>query len=47
MWAHFRGGRDGTLWYYRAMIDVLRPHPLVDEIERTIDELERLMGKPR
>jgi GTP pyrophosphokinase len=45
LWSHFRGGRDGTFWYYRAVIDALRQaggNPLVDELERTVAELERL-----
>lgn len=23
LWQHFRGGREGTLWYYRAMLEAL------------------------
>jgi len=44
IWRNFRGGRDGTLWYFRAVIDVLRQTddgPLVEELERTVRELER------
>ena len=38
----FAGGRDGTLWYYRAILDVLRDRPnrLVAELERVVLELE-------
>lgn len=45
-WARFRGGRAGTLWYYRAMVDALRQSPsaraapLIDELERVVSELE-------
>ena len=45
LWDRFRGGRDGTLWYYRALVDAFRaagPTPLVEELERTVGELERL-----
>ena len=45
IWAHFRGGRAGTLWFYRAMADTLGgagSTPLVDELDRTVSELERL-----
>jgi (p)ppGpp synthase/HD superfamily hydrolase len=47
MWGHFRGGRDGTLWYYRAMLDVLRraaPADLVAELEQALRELEQLVA---
>jgi (p)ppGpp synthase/HD superfamily hydrolase len=44
----FRGGREGTIWYYRAAAEVLAsraPGPLVDELCRTVDEMERLAGR--
>jgi len=47
LWAHFRGGRDGTLWYYRAVTNALKlpgGTPLVEELDRTVSELERLAG---
>ncbi len=47
LWSHFRGGRDGTLWYYRAIVETLRQagdHPLIDELERTVAELDRLIA---
>ncbi len=39
----FRGGRDGTLWYYRSSADALalvQPGPLAAELSRTVAELE-------
>jgi (p)ppGpp synthase/HD superfamily hydrolase len=45
VWDRFSGRRDGTLWYYRAVLDVLRegkPNPLVDELHRVVTELETL-----
>jgi (p)ppGpp synthase/HD superfamily hydrolase len=45
LWARFTGGREGTLWYYRALIAAYRAAgggPLVDELDRTVSELERL-----
>ena len=48
VWDHFKGGRDGTLWYYRAMTDALTaagPTPLTAELDRTVTELERLAGE--
>ncbi len=44
LWERFRGGRDGTLWYYRAVTDALRraaTTPLVEELDRAVTELER------
>ena len=49
VWDHFQGGRDGTLWYYRAMTDALiavGPTPLTAELDRTVTELERLAHVP-
>jgi GTP pyrophosphokinase len=45
LWSRFNGGREGTLWYYRALVDVLRdtgPAPIVEELDRVVSELERL-----
>lgn len=47
LWAHFRGGRDGTLWYFREMARELRAtggNPLLGELERVVDELGQLVG---
>ena len=43
VWERFRGGRDGTLWYYRALVQAFRSagaHPLLDELDRTVTQLE-------
>jgi (p)ppGpp synthase/HD superfamily hydrolase len=43
IWARFNGGREGTLWYYRALLqEFLRPKPnrLVREFELAERELE-------
>ena len=45
VWARFSGGREGTLWYYRAVLDVLlegRSNRLIGELERAVTELENL-----
>jgi len=47
LFAHFRGGRDGTLWYYRSVVDALKHgggDPLVDELDREVSELEQLVA---
>ena len=48
VWERFSGRREGTLWYYRAVLDVLRQgktNRLVDELERVVTELETLATK--
>ncbi len=45
LWQRFTGRKDGTLWYYRALIEAFRQAgsmPVVDELERVVEELERL-----
>lgn len=46
-WDRFNGKRDGTLWYYRSLINVFRDTGndfMTDELERVISELEKLSG---
>jgi GTP pyrophosphokinase len=41
LWSRFNGGRDGTLWYYRAVADALAGDGQVaDELGRAVAELE-------
>jgi (p)ppGpp synthase/HD superfamily hydrolase len=45
LWSHFHGGRDGTLWYYRAVVETLKSAgmtPLVEELDRAVANLERV-----
>jgi GTP pyrophosphokinase len=45
IWARFQGGREGTLWYYRALADEFRrcpPNGLTAELDRVVSELERV-----
>ena len=45
VWARFHGGRDGTLWYYRALRDEFRrgkENRIVREYELAVNELEAL-----
>ena len=45
LWGRFTGGREGTLWYYRAVVDALgavHDDPIVEELDRVVRELERL-----
>jgi len=44
IWERFRGKRDGTLWYYRALSDEFRRtrlNRLTEELERVVCELEK------
>ncbi len=45
LWERFNGGREGTLWFYRAMVEALQAggsFSLVEELDRVVSELERL-----
>jgi len=45
IWNKFKGGREGTLWYYRRVAEVLgwaSENPLVLELARRVEELEQL-----
>lgn len=46
LWQRFRGGKEGTLWNFRALVDALRAagtSPLVEELERVVSEIEQLV----
>jgi (p)ppGpp synthase/HD superfamily hydrolase len=44
-WSRFKGGKDGTLWYYRAVLDGLKrcgtSPRLMHELEISLEELHR------
>ena len=43
LWTRFNGKKEGTLWYYRAIVDALRGDgPIVEELGRVVADLERL-----
>jgi (p)ppGpp synthase/HD superfamily hydrolase len=47
LWPRFHGGREGTLWYYRRLVDVLRcvrTTEVVKELDRAVTELETLVA---
>jgi (p)ppGpp synthase/HD superfamily hydrolase len=47
VWERFLGKRDGTLWYYRALLDEFKRKqatPLIRELERAVIELEAVVG---
>lgn len=47
LWSRFKGGRDGTLWYYRSLADEfnrLMPGRLAKTLEETVARLESAAG---
>jgi (p)ppGpp synthase/HD superfamily hydrolase len=45
VWRRFNGGQDGSLWYYRSLVNVFRERgssPLLEELDRVVSELETL-----
>src|SRR4029077_16916491 len=50
VWSRFNGGRDGTLWYYRALLKELlrgQPNRVVRELELAVKELEAMANSGR
>jgi GTP pyrophosphokinase len=46
VWARFNAGKEGQVWYYRALVNAFRANPahhpdLVDELDRTVMEIEK------
>lgn len=47
VWSRFNGKREGSLWYYRALVDAYREItdlPVVEEFARAVGEMEGLAG---
>jgi len=45
VWNRFRGGRDGTLWYYTQALEALShewEHPILPELAQAVKELRQL-----
>lgn len=52
IWSRFNAGREGQLWYYRALVEAFRSNPehdraLIDELDRTVRDIECLAGAER
>ncbi len=47
IWARFNGGREGTLWYYRALLNEFarKPARLIREFAIAVRELEAVAGE--
>jgi HD domain len=47
LWPRFKGGKEGSLWYYRSLVEEFKkggPLPLADELGRVLAEIEQLAG---
>jgi (p)ppGpp synthase/HD superfamily hydrolase len=45
LWTRFNGKKEGTLWYYRAIVDTLPDeNPIIEELDRVVTELEARSG---
>ncbi len=50
LWDLFKGGKQGTLWYYRSLVTAFRQAdstPIVIELDSLVTELERLVDTNR
>jgi (p)ppGpp synthase/HD superfamily hydrolase len=50
IWARFSGGREGTLWYYRVLLEEFlrgKPNRLIRELELAVLELEATASRAR
>lgn len=44
VWERFKGGKEGSLWYYRSLVEAFRKAeltPIVEELNRTVLELQQ------
>jgi (p)ppGpp synthase/HD superfamily hydrolase len=49
IWKRFTGKKEGTLWYYRSIVEVLNQktsHPLIQELQQVVVQLETLAKTP-
>ena len=45
VWKRFNGGKEGTLWYYRSLVDLFRQETderMVIDLASVVSEIERL-----
>ncbi len=45
LWDRFTSGKEGTLWYYRALVEAYAEtgaNPVVEELDRVVREIEAL-----
>ncbi len=47
LWSRFHGKKEGTLWYYRSLVDTFlmgEITPIISELNRVVSELENLVA---
>jgi (p)ppGpp synthase/HD superfamily hydrolase len=45
IWDRFNGGKEGTLWYYRTLVQVFNDRessPMATELARVVEDMERI-----
>jgi GTP pyrophosphokinase len=45
IWERFKGGKEGTLWYYRSLVAIFHENdfsPMVGELQRVFNEIDGL-----
>lgn len=50
VWERFKGGKEGSIWYYKSLVEAYRKvyfSPLIDELERVVTELDCLVNGSR
>ena len=50
LWDRFTGGKEGTLWYYRALVEAYTAagaNPVVEELDRVVREIEALARRAK
>jgi GTP pyrophosphokinase len=48
LWDRFTGGKEGTLWYYCALVETYAEagsNPVVEELDRVVREIDALAGR--
>jgi (p)ppGpp synthase/HD superfamily hydrolase len=48
LWGRFTGGKEGTLWYYRALVESYtadKARPVAEELDRVVREIEALADR--
>jgi GTP pyrophosphokinase len=48
VWERFKGGREGSLWYYRSLVATFKqrlPSALSDQLDKVVSEMEKIEGQ--
>jgi GTP pyrophosphokinase len=50
VWERFKGGKEGSLWYYRSLVTIfneIMPGPLTEELGRVVSELVQIAAESK